>query len=321
MPAERVHTRVIPGAHGMGKVTVVMKPIKRRSIIPKILGLIVYPIFFAIMFVSFSWSRPHLRFNYTLPAFSKAFQAIDAIKSFISEARYPLEINDKDFTIIGQTSLEDTVRSQGYVHAMERLFQMEIYRRAALGTLSEVFGNRTTYLDVYSRTLDFASMAREDFLSLDAKTQGVLQNYAQGINDYVSREKKATFPLNFDFSVGIWSSLFGGAEKEIDLRDLRPWTAQDSLAVLRMFLYERSHGWEDDILVHMTKELDIITGQSAASLFAQGREQQREGVALLQGLGGLIVAVGAEASASGKSMLAYNYYSTVSCLLIRPLLL
>src|SRR5215216_6093594 len=56
--------------------------------------------------------------------------------------------------IYGSTE-EDVFRTLGYLHAKERLFQMELIRRATSGRLSEILGNKTLEVDKFFRTIGF----------------------------------------------------------------------------------------------------------------------------------------------------------------------
>ncbi|MDH5366891.1 MAG: penicillin acylase family protein [Cyclobacteriaceae bacterium] len=68
----------------------------------------------------------------------------------------------------------------GYVHAQERLFQMEIISRLASGTLSEILGNKLIETDKLFRTLNLEGKANE----LVSKTQNNDEPYAKAANAY-----------------------------------------------------------------------------------------------------------------------------------------
>lgn len=68
----------------------------------------------------------------------------------------------------------------GFLHAGERLFQMELVRRLSRGELSEVFGEAAYETDVFQRQIGFARRARA--ADLDAGTRAVLQSYVDGVN-------------------------------------------------------------------------------------------------------------------------------------------
>lgn len=59
------------------------------------------------------------------------------------------------------SSPEDLAFAQGYVHAQDRFFQMEINRRLAAGRLSELFGELALHLDREHRTLGFTRIAAD----------------------------------------------------------------------------------------------------------------------------------------------------------------
>ena len=69
----------------------------------------------------------------------------------------PVEVIYDDYAIphIYAQNEEDVFMAFGYVHAQDRLFQMELLRRVAGGNLAEVFGNEALKTDVFFRTLSF----------------------------------------------------------------------------------------------------------------------------------------------------------------------
>src|SRR6185436_18783914 len=71
----------------------------------------------------------------------------------------------------------------GWVHASERLFQMELVRRLARGELSEVFGKDAYETDAHQRTIGFARRARVADLSPAARD--ALQRYIDGVNAWI----------------------------------------------------------------------------------------------------------------------------------------
>ncbi|MBL0079966.1 MAG: penicillin acylase family protein [Bacteroidetes bacterium] len=61
------------------------------------------------------------------------------------------------------SNLEDLMFAQGFVHAQDRLWQMEIHRRAARGTLSEILGEKAIETDQICRTMGYERVARKDW--------------------------------------------------------------------------------------------------------------------------------------------------------------
>ncbi len=84
---------------------------------------------------------------------------------------------------------EDAYRALGYVHAKDRLFQMELIRRAATGRLSEMFGKATIEADRLFRALGLEEKAsawvEEHFGVIEHPYQKVTLAYLDGINQYL----------------------------------------------------------------------------------------------------------------------------------------
>ena len=91
----------------------------------------------------------------------------------------------------------DAYRALGYVHAQDRLFQMEIMRRLARGELSEILGEKTIKLDRLFRTLRLHEHAQKYVQKIDQNSPPAqaLLAYLDGINQYQAQGPK---PLEFD---------------------------------------------------------------------------------------------------------------------------
>jgi len=72
----------------------------------------------------------------------------------------------------------DLLFAQGYVHAQDRLWQMEFNRRIGKGTLSAIAGEGTLDTDRFLRTVGLRRAAEHDWTLLDADTQALLEAYA-----------------------------------------------------------------------------------------------------------------------------------------------
>ncbi|MHA1681277.1 MAG: penicillin acylase family protein [Promethearchaeota archaeon] len=112
--------------------------------------------------------------------------------------------------IYGEHEL-DVATVFGYMHAHDRLFQLEMTLRQISGTLSEVVGNATLDTDEYFRTLRLTASAETlaTYLqSNDPETYQLLTSYVAGINAYIDHAK--TLPFEFHF-LGIkpshWSAV------------------------------------------------------------------------------------------------------------------
>src|SRR4051794_18281300 len=87
---------------------------------------------------------------------------------------------------IPAVSAIDAAAALGFVHARDRLFQMELMRRAASGRLSEIAGRVTLNYDRTMRTLGLRRRAVEDYPALPAETRSVLEAYARGVNAWIA---------------------------------------------------------------------------------------------------------------------------------------
>lgn len=92
----------------------------------------------------------------------------------------------------------DAYRALGYLHAQERLFQMEMIRRVASGRLSEILGKEFIQTDKFFRTLginQFAEKSVETYLKTDALPyQKATLAYLDGINQFIESGKT---PIEF----------------------------------------------------------------------------------------------------------------------------
>lgn len=90
---------------------------------------------------------------------------------------------------------DDLFFAQGFVHARERLWQMDISRRAAKGELAEILGESTLTFDKLFRTIGLRRLAdslwKTSTLSEDSRR--ALLAYTKGVNAYLQhvREKKS----------------------------------------------------------------------------------------------------------------------------------
>lgn len=140
---------------------------------------------------------------------------------------------------------KDLSFAQGYVHAQDRFWQMEIGRRAAYGTLSEIFGEEVLEVDIASRTFGFARLAKQDLGLLNTEVRTLLAAYTKGINAFLATHIK---------SVSVEFSLIQQQPKR--------WTVLDTLAFSRLMTFQLSHGWQHQLL--RTKLIEAV-GPAAAN--------------------------------------------------------
>jgi penicillin G amidase len=98
-------------------------------------------------------------------------------------------------TITAQTEL-DADFALGFVHAQDRLFQMETMRRFGSGRLSELFGLRALKTDKRMRLAGLVQQAEAQYQAASPDLRAALDVYAAGVNAYIAWQG---FPLSPEF--------------------------------------------------------------------------------------------------------------------------
>ncbi len=129
---------------------------------------------------------------------------------------------------------EDAWTTAGALHARERLWQMELYRRAAYGRLSEVLGEQTLPLDKRMLTLDLKAAAEAEWKTAGQSERSALMHYSDGVNDQMLRMIDRAAPLEF----------------QILRFDPAPWTPVDSLAVGRLLAWRLAENHQSELVRH-----------------------------------------------------------------------
>lgn len=113
----------------------------------------------------------------------------------------------------------------GYVHAQDRLFQMDVNRRTASGTLGELLGpgpnNQVLGSDVQFRTIGLRRAAERSLAAYSPEAIAVLQAYANGVNSYLDSK-----PLPPEYTA-----------LEITVAGIPRWTMTDSLTILKLISF------------------------------------------------------------------------------------
>jgi penicillin G amidase len=93
-------------------------------------------------------------------------------------------------------SLQDLVTAQGFVMAEDRLWQMDLLRRAAGGDLSEIFGELGLTYDRENRTLGMRHVAERAVEDSSPEIRGLLEAYARGVNENIA-QRGGKLPIEF----------------------------------------------------------------------------------------------------------------------------
>lgn len=126
---------------------------------------------------------------------------------------------------------EDMYFSMGYMHAQDRLWQMDLTRRVAEGRLSEILGKDVLDYDILFRTLGIYKTAYDIYPTLSEKSKQILDSYCKGVNAFIENHS-AVLPLEFD------------------VLNYKPeyWKPEHSLMVVRMMGWELNQSWYTDYL-------------------------------------------------------------------------
>jgi penicillin amidase len=121
----------------------------------------------------------------------------------------------------------DALFLQGWVQAQDRLFQIDVLRRQASGTLAELLGTAALPSDVELRTIGLARAAERSLAAYSPVTRAGLQAYADGVNAWVQRN-----PLPIQYGA-------------LQLTRFRPWTALDSAIIAKALAFQLSFDLDD----------------------------------------------------------------------------
>ena len=125
---------------------------------------------------------------------------------------------------------EDAAFALGYVHAQERMFTMDLARRAAEGKLSEVFSNETVPFDKMFRTVGIKNTCEKILQKINPSSLKILRAYSDGVNLYI-KNKKGEYPIEFD--------VLGYQPEE--------WKPLNSIEIIRMMGWELNISWWVDV--------------------------------------------------------------------------
>mgnify|MGYP001408568261 CR=1 FL=1 len=88
----------------------------------------------------------------------------------------------------------DVAFGLGFVHAQDRLFQMELQRRYGAGRLAEIFGDQAVPIDRQMRVLGLYRAAETAVGQLSAPVRRVLEAYSAGVNAFLAARRGALPP-------------------------------------------------------------------------------------------------------------------------------
>lgn len=127
---------------------------------------------------------------------------------------------------------QDTFFGLGYIHAQDRLWQMDTMRWLAQGRLSERLGKATLRIDRYMRTLGLDRAAKSAWEKTDPESREVVRSYTSGINAFIKRGKG--LPLEY----------------VLTRTKPEPWDDSDVHLAIKVLALELSGNAEIELLYH-----------------------------------------------------------------------
>jgi penicillin amidase len=186
-----------------------------------------------VLLVSIGLAGGYLWLRQSLPKVDGTIQ----VEGLSAPVRIVRDRNDVPH--IEAASFEDAVFAEGFVHAQDRLWQMDFRRRLGAGRLAEVLGPAALPTDRFMRTLGLARAAEASLAYLRPDTVRLLDAYAAGVNAYLTTRSG---PLPPEF-------LILGYRPE-------PWAPADCLVWMRLLALDLSRNWRDELLrARLTKRL------------------------------------------------------------------
>lgn len=222
------------------------------------------------------------------------------------QAGVQVRFDDAAVPHVTAASLLDLSRALGWLHANERMGQMELQRRYAAGRLAELVGVKAVGADREMRELGLARAAQRNLDACSARSRAVLEAYSQGVNAWLVSH---------------------GDELPPDLVLLRadpePWTALDSLGIelLMAHMLSFSEGrertrlrWLAALGPERTRELvgvpDLAIAPEVLELASELREQRAQAEKPRNGSNNW--AVSAARSASGHALVANDPHLAIA---------
>ena len=221
----------------------------RRSRSPlRILSYLVWALLL-LLFAALGWLYSLARS--ALPQLDGSI-AVSGISSKVSVVR-----DGHGVPTIEAASLEDLFFAQGYVTAQDRLWQMDIMRRAAAGELSEIIGPDTLPMDRGQRILGLRPAAESAEKNISARDRVYFGAYTRGVNAFMESHRDH---LSLEFRVLKYQP--------------RPWTVIDSLLVGARMVQDLNHSSNPPALTR-EKILAKLGPQLTADLYVNSSWRDR----------------------------------------------
>ncbi|WP_080689383.1 penicillin acylase family protein [Xanthomonas arboricola] len=190
--------------------------LKKHPLLSRILFFVIGPL---VVAVSAGWWRLHE----SLPNEQGRLE-VEGLRAPVSVERDSYGVPN----VVARND-RDAYFAVGYLHAQDRMWQLELQRRMAQGRLSELLGKDAVQQDIWFRTLGLMRSAHEAWDALSPEARDSLQAYADGINAWL--DARTALPVEF-VALGIRPD---------------PWTVYDSLAWSKVFALDLGGNYRREI--------------------------------------------------------------------------
>lgn len=133
-------------------------------------------------------------------------------------------------------SITDIAKAQGYVHAQDRFFEMDLRRHITAGRLSELVGEAGLETDKVVRTMGWRRVAEAELPTLDPDSRTYLQAYADGVNAYLRGRSPSQASLEY--------AVLG---MQVENYSIEKWTPADSIAWLKAMAWDLRGDYSDEL--------------------------------------------------------------------------
>ena len=153
-------------------------------------------------------------------------------------AQVSIRRDDQGVPQVYADNASDLFYAQGYVHAQDRFFEMDLRRHITAGRLSELVGPSADALDADKvvRTLGWRQVAEQELPLLSPSTRQYLQAYADGVNAYIAGRSPSQ--LGVEYAV---------LDLQLPSYRVQPWTPVDSLAWLKAMAWDLKSNYDDEV--------------------------------------------------------------------------
>lgn len=187
-------------------------------------------------------------------------------------------------------SAADLWFAEGFCHGQDRLWQMDFYRRALSGRVSEFAGAEGLPVDRLMRTLGMRRTAEREAASLDPELRSLLERFCEGVNAAAASAKALPF------------------EMQLLRLEFEPWRPADILGLGKLLAFGLSTNWEKELLrADMTRELGpelaakLDPGYPAGNPVVTQEPWSGDGLGLAEQIDVVRRSIGMAAEASGSN--------------------